>query len=72
MKHVLFILFMLLGTEARAERVNELMNKRTNEAYRALAKWVNALALVGSGDDYDGFITRINSMIKHFKDKAMR
>lgn len=46
--------------------------KRTNEAYRALAKWVNALALVGSGDDYDGFIARINSMIKHFKDKAMR
>lgn len=62
---------------ATLERTEERMNitvgamkaarKVSDEAYRALVKWVNALALIEGETEYADFIDYVNTEITHYK-----
>lgn len=41
--------------------------KASDEAYRTLVKWVNALALIEGEAEYAGFIDYVNTEITHYK-----
>ena len=55
--------------ERMTQTVGALKNSRkaSDEAYRALVKWVNALALIEGETEYADFIDYVNTEITHYK-----
>ena len=45
--------------------------KASDEAYRMLVKWVNALALIEGEEEYADFIDYVNTEITHYKREVM-
>ena len=59
--------------ERMTQTVGALKNSRkaSDEAYRALVKWVNALALIEGETEYADFIDYVNTEIVHFKREVL-